>query len=69
MPVGGSWHPADSPEETLRVLDRLAMVPTTFLIDREGLVTKKLVGQKGRDTLARAFDELIGMRIATAVNR
>jgi hypothetical protein len=36
------------------------MVPTTFLIDEEGRVTKKLVGQKGKAALDRAFRELVG---------
>ncbi len=45
------------------------MVPTTFLIDREGRVARKLVGQKDRDTLARAFSDLIGTKVATSVDR
>lgn len=43
-----------------------SMVPTVFLINQEGLVTKKLVGQKDKDTLAKAFDELIGKKVADA---
>lgn len=42
------------------------MVPTVFLINHEGLVTKKLVGQKDKKTLAKALDELIGTKVAEA---
>lgn len=35
------------------------MVPSFFLIDREGRVTEKYVGYKDRNRLHRAFDELI----------
>lgn len=35
------------------------MVPSTFLIDAQGNITKKLVGQKDESTLAQAFDELL----------
>ena len=38
------------------------MVPTTFLIDRNGKVTRKLVGQKDRDDLDEAFAELAASR-------
>ncbi|MCI0694841.1 TlpA family protein disulfide reductase [candidate division KSB1 bacterium] len=36
------------------------MVPSTFLIDREGRITKKFVGYKDKSTLDQAFGELIG---------
>ena len=36
-----------------------SMVPTTFLIDRDGQVTRKLVGQKSKDELDEAFGELV----------
>jgi peroxiredoxin len=35
------------------------MVPSTFLIDSQGNITKKLVGQKDEATLDQAFSELI----------
>ncbi len=35
------------------------MVPTTFLIDRDGRVMRKLVGQKSKDELDEAFGELV----------
>ena len=35
------------------------LVPSTFLIDREGQVTKKLVGFKDQETLDQAFHDLI----------
>jgi hypothetical protein len=37
------------------------MVPSTFLIDREGRVTKKLVGYKDQSTLDQALDELVSL--------
>ncbi|MCI0691970.1 TlpA family protein disulfide reductase [candidate division KSB1 bacterium] len=37
------------------------MVPSTFLIDREGRITKKLVGYKDKSTLDQAFGELVGL--------
>ncbi len=36
------------------------MVPSTFLIDEQGRLTKKLVGFKDKATLDRAFEELVG---------
>ena len=36
------------------------MVPSTFLIDRNGKVTKKFVGYKDQALLDRAFAELVG---------
>ncbi len=36
------------------------MVPSTFLIDEQGRLTKKLVGFKDKATLNRAFEELVG---------
>lgn len=38
------------------------MVPSTFLIDRKGRVTKKYVGYKDRKTLDQAFQELVRSR-------
>ncbi len=37
------------------------MVPSTFLIDREGRITKKFVGYKDKSTLDRAFGELVSL--------
>ncbi len=54
-------------EKDLSEAYRFRMVPTTFLIDRNGLVTRKLVGQKDKATLTGAFDALLGSsRAATA---
>ena len=39
-----------------------SMVPTTFLIDRDGRVTRKLVGQKSKDELDEAFGGLVAAR-------
>ncbi len=36
------------------------MVPSTFLIDKQGKLTRKLVGFKDKATLDRAFGELVG---------
>ena len=36
------------------------MVPSTFLIDEQGNLTKRLVGFKDKATLDRAFGELVG---------
>ena len=36
------------------------MVPSTFLIDEQGNLTKKFVGFKNKTTLVQAFDELVG---------
>jgi peroxiredoxin len=36
------------------------MVPSTFLIDEQGNLTKKLVGFKDKATLDQAFGELVG---------
>jgi peroxiredoxin len=36
------------------------MVPTTFLIDEQGRLSKKLVGFKDRATLDHALEELVG---------
>ncbi len=36
------------------------MVPSTFLIDEQGRLTRKLVGFKDQATLDRAFGELVG---------
>ncbi len=36
------------------------MVPSTFLIDEQGRLTKKLVGFKDKATLDQAFEELVG---------
>ncbi len=36
------------------------MVPSTFLIDERGRLTKKLVGFKDKATLDQAFEELVG---------
>ena len=38
------------------------MVPSFFLIDREGKITKKFVGYKSKSTLDRAFAELVNSR-------
>ena len=38
------------------------MVPSTFLIDREGRVVKKLVGYKDKSILDQAFNGLVGLR-------
>jgi len=37
------------------------MVPSTFLIDRKGRVTKKFVGFKDEGVLDQAFGELAGL--------
>ncbi len=36
------------------------MVPSTFLIDEQGRLTRKLVGFKDKATLDQAFEELVG---------
>ena len=38
------------------------MVPSFFLIDRKGKITKKFVGYKSKSTLDRAFAELVNSR-------
>lgn len=43
---------------------RFRMVPTIFLIDADGMVTRKLVGQQDRAALSGAFDALLGAHAA-----
>lgn len=45
--------------KTLSESYKSRMVPSTFLVDSRGNITKKLVGQKDESTLDRAFGELL----------
>ena len=46
-----------SPDKGLAQKYKTWLTPTTFLIDREGKITKKFVGYKDKATLDAAFEE------------
>jgi len=50
---------AVSENKAISKLYKSRMVPTTFLIDSNGYITKKLVGYKDEPTLDKAFSELV----------
>jgi len=48
-------------EEAIRAFGGVYITPTTFIIDREGEVVKRLIGYAGRDYLEKKIREYLGL--------